>query len=298
MAYIGMMLKGMNPYSNIDPNAMLSSAHTNALKREALRQQLAERATDNQRADRALNLRESEYGLSRTEREDRQKALFEERQQKRDLATKQKEIDDEVMRSLGAPREPGAAATVPEGTRSVDEQVDQLNRELAKNPSAHIARSIERRIEQLQKRTEDKAIPAELAGRLGMADVYLGKADKIGTAIDKGDLTGVVDLPLAKYGQGKSAEIYRDMQSGTDALTRMMTGAGMPASEAEAYAQRYLPAWNDNSTSLRSKHDRLVEELKTIKGTIEKGRVRSPGAGGGKSPTADTLPEGWTVRIK
>jgi hypothetical protein len=230
-------------------------------------------------------LREQEYGLQREDRQARDAALFEERQQKRDLAAKQKEIDDEVRRNLGggmpgeaAPEGGGGARAVPEGTRSVDDQIDQLNRELAKNPSPSIAKSIERRIERLQTQEKDKAIPAELAGRLGMTDVYLKKADKIGAAIDKGDLTGPMDLPLAKYGQGKSAEIYRDMQSGADALTRMMTGAGMPASEAEAYAQRYLPAWNDNATSLRSKHDRLVEELKTIKATVEKGRVKSPGA--------------------
>ena len=65
MAYIGMMLKGMNPYSNIDPNAMLSSAHTNALRKEALRQQMAERATDNQRADQALRLNESKFEESK-----------------------------------------------------------------------------------------------------------------------------------------------------------------------------------------------------------------------------------------
>ena len=65
MAYIGMMLKGLSPYSNIDPNAMLSSAHTNALRKEQLRQQMAERATDNQRADQALKLNEAKFEESK-----------------------------------------------------------------------------------------------------------------------------------------------------------------------------------------------------------------------------------------
>ena len=65
MAYIGMMLKGMNPYSSIDPNSMLSSAHTNALRKEQLRQQMAERATDNQRADLALKLNQDKFEESK-----------------------------------------------------------------------------------------------------------------------------------------------------------------------------------------------------------------------------------------
>jgi hypothetical protein len=60
MAYIGMMLKGMNPYSNIDPNAMLSSAHTNALKKEALRQQMAEHAAQSDLNERKFSLAERE----------------------------------------------------------------------------------------------------------------------------------------------------------------------------------------------------------------------------------------------
>ena len=87
---------------------MLSNAHTMAMKKAALQQQQAEQARDNARADRALGLREQEYGLARTDRQERTTALFEERQQKRDLAAKQKEIDDEVRRNLGG-RTAGAA---------------------------------------------------------------------------------------------------------------------------------------------------------------------------------------------
>jgi hypothetical protein len=83
MAYIGMMLKGLSPYSNIDPNSMLANAHTNALRKEALRQQMAERATDNQRADARLDLDRQRFGLTQREY-DEQKAQAEREQKARE----------------------------------------------------------------------------------------------------------------------------------------------------------------------------------------------------------------------
>ena len=65
MAYLAMIAKGASPYSNLDPNAMLSNAHTLAMKREALRQQQAENALDNRRADERLNLERDRFGLTR-----------------------------------------------------------------------------------------------------------------------------------------------------------------------------------------------------------------------------------------
>jgi hypothetical protein len=64
MAYMAMIAKGASPYSNLDPNAMLSNAQTLAMRREALRQQQMEHALDNKRADAQLKLNQDKFADS------------------------------------------------------------------------------------------------------------------------------------------------------------------------------------------------------------------------------------------
>ena len=137
MSYIAMMLKGASPYSNLDPGAMLSNAHTMAMRKAALQQQQAEQAIDNRRADAALDLRRQEFGDARTEREERAKAQFEERQQRRDLAAAQQKRDAEAFADLSG-RPPTATdstetvAAVPEPTAlSNDEKIFRIDQRLA-----------------------------------------------------------------------------------------------------------------------------------------------------------------------
>ena len=57
------------------------------------------------------------------------------------------------------------------------------------------------------------------------------------------------------------AEISRQIKSGTDALMRFLTGAGMNQTEAEAYAARYEVGYGDTAASALSKFDQLTQEL-------------------------------------
>lgn len=115
-------------------------------------------------------------------------------------------------------------------------------------------------------------IPAELAARLGLAQSFLEK--------DTGDIRKTIEEEfggnLLQQAQSRFAlstgsfdegQMYRRFQSGSDALQRMLTGAGMQASEAANYANRYLPSPMDTKATMLSKLDGLERDLKA---TLEK----------------------------
>lgn len=111
------------------------------------------------------------------------------------------------------------------------------------------------------KSSAPRQLPADMAGRVALAEEYLSNADAINSAIKSGALTGPIDNRTAAAGYGKGGEIFRQIQSGRDALQRTLTGAGMPASEASEYADRYLPTIGDTSETLLSKQGQLQAEL-------------------------------------
>lgn len=115
-------------------------------------------------------------------------------------------------------------------------------------------------------------ISAEQAARIGMADTFLKRAPDLRTKIAAGETTGVIDRAAAGYGVGNQGQVYQDLQSGVDALIRFMTGAGMNYAEAELYADRYMPTYRDTAHTATAKLDRLVEELKSARSVVMRGR--------------------------
>jgi hypothetical protein len=119
-------------------------------------------------------------------------------------------------------------------------------------------------------------IPAELAARVGLADSFLGQSGEVKKAAGAGDATGVIDHTLGSLGVGRAGDITRRIASGADALQRMLTGAGMPESEAKAYANRYMPTYTDTAESLTAKLDQLERELSIAKENALRGRGQTP----------------------
>jgi len=116
-------------------------------------------------------------------------------------------------------------------------------------------------------------LPSEAAGRIGLADSFLGNFDAIRKKVDEGQVTGPIDRFRATNDSSyEGAETYRQIQTGVDSLQRMLTGAGMPASEAAQYAFRYLPTYTDNNTSMVEKLDRLKSELEGVQKRVMQGR--------------------------
>lgn len=122
------------------------------------------------------------------------------------------------------------------------------------------------------KANAEKSLPAELAGRMALTQVFLEKAPQIRQELADGGVTGAWDGAKARFGIGRPGEIYRQIQSGRDGLQRALTGAGMPVSEAGEYVDRYLPAVTDTADKVLSKFDQLTEELTRYRDIATKGR--------------------------
>ncbi|MAY30412.1 MAG: hypothetical protein CL627_14575 [Aurantimonas sp.] len=143
-------------------------------------------------------------------------------------------------------------------------------------------------------------ISGELAARLGLADSFIQDAQSLRPRVAAGEVTGPLDRLQAGNNQSSDqAAVYRNLQSGTDALQRMLTGAGMPQAEAEQYARRYLPTFTDNSESATMKLDQLVKELERVKSVAMRGRggsapMSQPSAPGASNRTSNGL--SWSAQ--
>lgn len=116
-------------------------------------------------------------------------------------------------------------------------------------------------------------LPSEAAGRIGLADSFLSNFDTIRGKVAGGVVTGPVDRFQATNNSSSDAgQVYQAIQTGVDSLQRMLTGAGMPASEAEQYAYRYLPGYTDTAESAAAKLDRLKAELESVQKKVLQGR--------------------------
>lgn len=115
-------------------------------------------------------------------------------------------------------------------------------------------------------------VDAEVAGRLGLAKSFLSQLPEIKRRVDAGEATGLYDGAMGKAGIGAQGEIRRQIDSGAEALLRMLTGAGMNKEEAADYTRRYKMHPLDSAGTLRSKLDQLEKELNSVGETVGKGR--------------------------
>jgi len=115
-------------------------------------------------------------------------------------------------------------------------------------------------------------IPAEVAARLGLAKSFLGQLPDIKRRVEAGDLTGLYDGTLAHFNIGDAGELKRQISSGSEALLRNLTGAGMNYDEAKKYVARYEPEVNDSSKTVISKLNQLERELRSVNDVVSKGR--------------------------
>lgn len=127
------------------------------------------------------------------------------------------------------------------------------------------------------------ALPAEVAARVGLAENFGKHYPQIRKDIAEGGRFGGTAGRAGLIARtGQQGETYRDIVSGAEAMTRMLTGAGMGQGEAQREADQYLPAWNDSETTILSKLDRLQERLKDMTAKIYEGRGTPQG---GAPPT-------------
>jgi len=130
-------------------------------------------------------------------------------------------------------------------------------------------------------------VDAEVAGRLGLAKSFLKQLPAIKKDVEAGAVTGLWDATKALAGVGRAGEVARQISSGADALTRLLTGAGMNNTEATEYANRYRLGPTDTADKVKSKLEQLEVELNTIGAEVGKGRG---GWTGGAAPASAAPP--------
>ncbi|UVF22862.1 hypothetical protein HPT29_028335 (plasmid) [Microvirga terrae] len=113
-------------------------------------------------------------------------------------------------------------------------------------------------------------LPAEIAGRFGLANEYFKRFGGIETDLKSQDpkITG----PIDGLGFGKSGSLQRDMKIGSEALVRMLTGAGRSESEAKEEANQYLVQPSDNAATVLDKQYRLRAALRSAQREALTGR--------------------------
>lgn len=141
-----------------------------------------------------------------------------------------------------------------------------------------------------------ETVAAEVAGRIGLAKNFLKNMPDIERRIEAGEVG--IDNPrnhlLAIGGQGAPGDLRRKIDSGADALIRMMTGAGMNIGEATDYARRYRVTPFDTKANMQSKVKGLAEELRSTATEVAKGHggFQDPSVG---APTSAGVPSGKPV---
>jgi hypothetical protein len=126
-------------------------------------------------------------------------------------------------------------------------------------------------------------LPAEMGARIGMGDAFLEQLPRIRESIARGDASGPIDGTLLKLGIGGPASLWRDIETGRDALVRNLTGAGMSESEAKNQTARYQIDATDSSDTMLQKLGNLERDLRATRSGAIKARTGglgdAPGAG-------------------
>ena len=106
-------------------------------------------------------------------------------------------------------------------------------------------------------------IPSELAARVGLAKKTLGELPTIKEGVMRGEATGPIDYAIGAMGYDESGKLRRRIADGADAIQRMLTGAGMPASEAQDYVERFRTNWSDTDKILLDKLNNMEAVLQS-----------------------------------
>lgn len=142
----------------------------------------------------------------------------------------------------------------------------------------------------------EKVTP-EVSARVGLADNFLKQYPDIIAGIEAGIATGPVDYAIGAFGRGEAGQIHRRLDSGAEALLRMLTGAGMNKDEASEYVRRYRASWRDDAPTLKNKAEQLKVELEAMKESLLKGRNPNIGQGGVGTDVTTEQPEQWQIDI-
>jgi hypothetical protein len=120
-------------------------------------------------------------------------------------------------------------------------------------------------------------MPAELAARIAVADDGLKVLPDLIRKAENGDLTGVFDWAWGVIGKGEQGKARRDIKGASEAITRLLTGAGMNNTEIANEGWMYTPQLLDDAATVKHKLERLQDRLKSARDQASLGRSGAVG---------------------
>jgi hypothetical protein len=129
---------------------------------------------------------------------------------------------------------------------------------------------------------------AETGAKLGLANGFLDNYDAIIASAQAGEMTGGGYISGVQLGRGNGGAQYRNLLQGTEAMVRLLTGAGMSEGEARQRVVQYEPALTDDADTLVSKIQGLKQALNNVtEGVQTRGQDQE---GEGDPATTETNP--------
>ena len=121
--------------------------------------------------------------------------------------------------------------------------------------------------------SNDKPLPADLAGRVGFIQNALKEipnAEKIMSTIN---LTNPMDIIQWGLGTGKFGDAKILVTQSVEAALRAMSGAGVPQTEVDRYSKLYMPQATDTPQRVKFKLNQIKNALNNIANAVSLGRL-------------------------
>lgn len=114
--------------------------------------------------------------------------------------------------------------------------------------------------------SEAAKVGDEIVARVGLARSFIGTLSDLKARVARGDvgIDNWQNHTQAMANVGVPGETKRMLDAGVEALTRMLTGAGMNIDEAKRQAQQYSITARDTKWTINSKIDALTRHLDSI----------------------------------
>lgn len=133
-------------------------------------------------------------------------------------------------------------------------------------------------------------VSAELSARLGLTEDALKQLPAFIEKAKSGALSGPIDYAMGQMGRGEQGKQYREISAASEALTRMLTGAGMNIQEVENEVKMYKPRYTDDAPTIANKAEQLQRRLIQVRETAMKGRGGVPSTGAPLAAPSTTIP--------
>ena len=127
-------------------------------------------------------------------------------------------------------------------------------------------------------------LPAEVAGRVALAEVSLNDLPKVREVFDR---ISPGEAALGQFEAGEIGQAQRSVTAGIEAALRLLTGAAAPDSEVRRYERIFMPRTTDRASTRKQKLDLLENFMRSAVDNATAGRGGSQPTGVGRRVVID-----------